>query len=304
MRNHQESDSDKSLSFESEFTKHVLSLFCCLYDCHAAPYIGHIPHDNIHPTGEEEEEAYEAPPAFHDKLCDFRLDNSYKAYLNAREPMIQELSARKETLIENVNKYNERRNGTDNKAGISESFIDSDEIILGERLQARTASGKTSEGELHKRRQEFIEKSRKSAEIRRKRLIEKRKNTKFENAKQEREVSKELKKYNDKVKNTEIRNRKKVAAERREIMIQKRKKQLRARAEEFDKEEEAKKSLGKISYHSQNMDRSDFHSRERDAQDEKYRSMRVKKETAEQINEYNHNTIKPKPSGRKVIFRK
>ena len=143
------------LSFEADFTRHIFSLFASLYDSRASPYIGPMPPTEEAPV--EEEDDLESEPPFASSLCDFRLRTAYQNEVDSRPQVLEEMAAKAETIQGNASNPDAPK-----------------ELILGERLPARLASGKTSEIELRKQRLEAIEKSRRCAELRKDRENEER----------------------------------------------------------------------------------------------------------------------------------
>ncbi|OHT11592.1 inner centromere protein [Tritrichomonas foetus] len=266
------------LSLEADFTRHVLSLFGSLFDYRAAPYIGPIPPDDIQPE-EEEEDTYEPPPPFSSSLCDFRLRASYKQDVDSHPALIDELTAKGETIIENTKNP------------------ESQTIILGERLAARSMSGKTTETELKMKRNEALEKSRQAASARRKKFIDARKNATMELAQREREDYKELMREFEKMKKAEMKQRQAFAEVRREAMVKRREEQLKKRAIEIRKQEEARRTVENVTYRSQmfpTANTQNIETLDREARQEMMRSVKTRREIGQRINQRNKETIKPK----------
>lgn len=280
----QQNDSQEQLSLEADFTLHVLSLFGTLFDNRAAPYIGVIPPDDIQPTIDEEEDGesyYEPPPPFETSLCDFRLRAQYKAELDARQSLIDELTARGEIINENSGKP------------------ESQKIVLGDRLVPRNEKGTSTESELKKKRAEFLEKSRKKAVERRSKLLTERKNRIQETARSEREESQKLKKEYEKIKAAEENQRKKDAAHRREQMEKRRQMQMQKRENEMKMTEIAQKTIEGLKYRSklapEAVAKYDLRNQEKLRRQDLNKSARMRKKASDSIMEHNKQSIKPKP---------
>lgn len=280
----QSNQQEEPLSLEADFTLHVLSLFGTLFDYRAAPYIGTIPPDDIQPVYEEEEDGelyYEPPPPFETSLCDFRLRAQYKAELEARQSVIDDLAARGELINENSKKP------------------ESKNIVLGDRLVPRNEKGTSTESELKKKRTEFQEKSRQKAVERRSKVLTQRKNRAQETARSERAETKQLFEEFKKIQEAEMRQRKAAAAKRRSEMEKRREIQMRKREENMRKTEEAQRSIENLTYRSklapEAVAQYDFRSREKHQKNDLIRSIRSRKVAEDSIMKHNKQTIKPKP---------
>ena len=262
------------LSLEADFTRHVLSLFGSLFDNRAAPYIGLIPPDDIEPeVDEEEEDAYEPPPPFSSSLCDYRLRTTYRQEVESRPALIDELSARGETIVE----------GGSNAPT---------KIELGERLPSRNTAGKTTEQELKLLRTKNLEERKRVADERRRKYLEARKNASLELAHKEHQEYKELMKEFEKMKKAETKQRQQFAQKRRDEMVKRREAQLRKRNAELRKQEDARIQFQKITYRSQIA--ANLSPRSNSQNRDLTRSTTLRKDYGQRINERNRQTIKPK----------
>lgn len=280
----QQNDSQEPLTLEADFTLHVLSLFGTLFDNRAAPYIGVIPPDDIQPKVDEEEDGegyYEPPPPFETSLCDFRLRAQYKNELEARQGLIDELTARCEVINENSQKPEAKT------------------IVLGDRLVPRNEKGTSTETELKKKRTEFLEKSRKIAVERRSKILTQKKNKNQEMAQNEREESRKLLNEYKKIQEAEMKQRQASAAQRRIQMERRRAEQMEKRESENRKTEIAQQRIGNIQYRSklapEAVAKYDLRSQEKLRRQDLTKSMKMRKQASNLTMEHNKQTIKPKP---------
>lgn len=107
-------EEEEGQNLEAQFTLHVISLFSCLYDSKANPYIGPIEVNSE--EEEEEEDESEIYPPFNSAVNDYRLHDVNKAENEARQHILTSLS-------ENEHKLKEQMN-----------TITPEPIIIGERL--------------------------------------------------------------------------------------------------------------------------------------------------------------------------
>ena len=219
------------LSFEADFTRHIFSLFASLYDSRASPYIGPMPPTEEAPV--EEEDDLESEPPFASSLCDFRLRTAYQNEVDSRPQVLEEMAAKAETIQGNASNPDAPK-----------------ELILGERLPARLASGKTSEIELRKQRLEAIEKSRRCAELRKDRENEERRKRAQKVLDVDRRERKDILAHIRKLREADFEARHERAAARRRAMEKRRKEMEERRQQEFYQTEEARKAVMSISYRS------------------------------------------------------
>lgn len=268
----------EDLSLEGEFVRHTLSLFGCLFDNRAFPYIGNIDYDvseDDAPVEEEEEDTYDPHPEFESMLCNFRTREVYKNELNARKSVIDEITAKEDIIKENINKP------------------ETDNLYVGERLQPHTIYGKSSEAELNKKIKDTIAKSQQFRNKKREMLLAAKKNATFNAGRQGYKESKDLIAYIEKLKRAEESQRTKFAEERKEEMIRRREKQIEKKEIEIEKQEKARKAIENMPYRSNRKDTLDFRQREKEHRKEIERMTLIRKKARKSANERN-KTLRPK----------
>lgn len=268
------------LTFEQDFTRHIFSLFGSLYDARASPYIGGIPPEEIN---EEEDLDVEELPTLDSSLCDFRLKNAYQTEIDNRPERLTALKDKSDIIFQNAE---------------NPEFVK--EFIIGERLPARSVSGRTSEIEIKKKRLEAVEKSKKAARIRREKMAEQRRQKTQRVVSADREERKEIKKYLEEMKKAEE-EAKHERAEEKVKAAEKRKKEMeRTRAEEFELMKTAQSAISNISYRSPRKE--GMHMTIKEQEDAKRKSLRdnaiLKSEARESIKEFNKTNIKPRKEPR------
>lgn len=229
-----EKDSEP-LSFEADFTRHIFSLFASLYDSRASPYIGPMPPAEDGPG--EEEDDLESEPPFASSLCDFRLRTAYQNEVDSRPQVLEEMAAKAETIQGNVNNPDSPK-----------------ELILGDRLPARMASGKTSEFELQKQRREAVEKARRVAEVRKDREAEERRKRAQKVLDVDRRERKDILAHIQKLRQADVEARHERVLARRRAMEKRRKEMEERRQREFVQTEEARRAVMSISYRPKNRE--------------------------------------------------
>lgn len=276
------------LSLETEFTRHILSLFGSLYDSRATPFIGHIDesaHDFVSQTirteeEEEDNEDFERYPPLESMLCNFRLEELYTAEVKARKLLMDELAS-KEELIQEASKRQE-----DNQ------------IALGERLPGHTPQGQSIESELIRKRKEAHEKGKAIAAKRKEKYFATLRQKIEDNAKEGYRQSKLIIAHLEKIKKAEQKQRHQFAEKKKNEMIKRREKQIQKREMELEKQETAKKALEGISYRMTIKDTYNLRAREIAQRREMDKMIQTRREAARKVNERNRNKTWSKTKSR------
>jgi hypothetical protein len=265
----------QELTLEQDFTRHIFSLFGSLYDSRASPYIGPIPP----PDGEEPAPDDDAMPPLDASLCDFRLRLSYTNEVDSRPAVLDELAAKGEAIV--ISAADPKSIST---------------IVLGDKLPARTVSGRSADADFQARRKEALLRSRKVAEIRRKTAVEERKLDSAKVSETHRQERAAILRRLQEIRQAEKDQRDdsptlihEWALERKRLMIERRKHLDERRAIEWQQVEEARKSIQNVSYRSQYASAK---SPEKEDRGKGGKSWVARKEAGKAVRKYNEENSK------------
>jgi hypothetical protein len=267
------------LTFETDFTRHIFSLFASLYDSRASPYLGPIPP----PEGEESALDDDAAPPLDTSLCDFRLRLSYTNEVDARPNVLDELAAKGEAIVIAA---------ADPKALTP--------IILGDRLPARTVTGKPLDADFQTRRKEALLKTRKVADKRRKAAIDERRLATMKTAQSSLAERQEILRQLQEIRRAEKEQREGSPSliwawsqDRKKAMLERRKHLDERRALEWQQVEDARRSVQNVSYHSQ---RSPDRVRSPRKEEREVSARETRSQVGKAHRQYNEENIKPTKS--------
>lgn len=256
------------LSFEADFTRRLFSLFGSLFDPRASPFMGPVP------VNEGEEEDQDEIPTFDSSLCDYRLRAVYNAEVEARKTTNEDLAAKSEQIIDNSH--------------------NPEQIVLGDPLPPRSASGRTSDAELARQRRENDIRRQKAAELRRQRQIARKEKELQEQKERDRKDYQSDMDLIKKTRQQELQHNKAKAEALREKMRIRRETEEERRQVDMQRQEEAAQTIKSISYHSQVADRVDIRKNKKEQEENKKRAIQARKEAEKKTLEHNRqNATKP-----------
>jgi hypothetical protein len=248
-----------------------MSLFGSLYDSRASPYIGPIPPSDP-PADLPTPELPEVAP-FESSLCDFRLKLAFANDIDNRQSVLDGLAAKAATLQANAAKPDAPT-----------------KVVLGERLPARTATGKNAEAARQEGRLAATAKIQKAALYRKNHALDDRKSNTRRLAEGSRRDEQALLRQIQEIRSAEFAVRHEFAEARKLQMIRRKKDMDARRAEELAQTEEARRTVESISYRSATFRPESPRSDERL---EKKKSRELRLEAGEKARKLNEKTIKP-----------
>lgn len=262
---------EEQLSFEADFTRRLFSLFGSLFDPRASPFMGPVP------VTEGEEEEQDDIPTFDSSLCDYRLRAVYNAEVEARKTTNEDLAAKSEQIIDNSQ--------------------NPEQIVLGDPLPPRSASGRTSDAELARQRRENDIRRQKAAEQRRQRQIARKEKELQEQKERDRKDYQSDMDLIKKTRQQEFQHNKAKADVLREKMRIRREAEEERRQIDMQRQEEAAQTIKSISYHSQVADKVDIRKNKKEQEESKKRAIQARKEAEKKTLEHNRqNAMKPSKS--------
>jgi hypothetical protein len=263
----------EELTFEADFTRHIMSLFTSLFDSRACPYMGPIaPSTDAQVAAEPEVPDL---PGFDTSLCDFRLKLSYQNEVNDRPAILDQLAAKSDALRANVAKP-----GAETK------------VVLGDPLPARTPEGKPADAERQAARLQAAKKCKKAAMYRRTTSLDQRRNAAKTTAGEGRRDWEWLMRQVNEIRQAELEVRKEFAAERKRKMILKRKEMEALRTDEYWKTKGCEATVRNVSYRSPKFDRTGSPITEESPREIGARSRERRLEAGEAAKKHNEETIR------------